>query len=107
MTKVRVGGFSVSLDGFGAGPQQSLENPLGLGGRELHGWIFGVLMFRECSAEDGGLAGVDDAYGRRSMGGFGAFILGRNMFGPIRGRPDESWKGWWGENRPITRRSSC
>src|SRR5580693_9001048 len=81
MTKVRVAGFSISLDGFGAGPEQSLENPLGKGG---------------------GSDGIDDAYAQRSMEGFGAFILGRNMFGPIRGPwPDENWKGWWGANPPY------
>jgi dihydrofolate reductase len=102
MTKVRVGGFSISLDGFGAGPEQSLENPLGLGGRELHGWFFRTRFFQEMFGRSGGVEGVDNDYGRRSMEGFGAFILGRNMFGPIRGPwPDERWKGWWGANPPY------
>src|SRR5258707_6202552 len=93
MTKVRVGGFSISLDGFGAGPEQSLENPLGKRGRELHQWIFGTRMFRAMIGKDGGSDGVDQAYAHRSMDGFGAFILGRHMFGPIRGPwTDESWK---------------
>jgi dihydrofolate reductase len=102
MTKVRVAGFSISLDGFGAGPEQSLENPLGKRGRELHEWIFGTRMFRTMIGKDGGSDGVDEAYAHRSMEGFGAFILGRNMFGPIRGAwPDENWKGWWGDNPPY------
>lgn len=102
MTKVRVGGFSVSLDGFGAGPEQSLESPLGKRGQELHTWFFGTRFFREMFGKSGGAAGVDDDYGRRSMAGFGAFILGRNMFGPSRGPwPDDGWRGWWGANPPY------
>ena len=102
MTKVIVSGFSVSLDGFGASPEQSLENPLGKRGHELHQWLFGTRTFRAMTGEGGGSDGVDEAYAHRSMDGFGAFILGRNMFGPIRGPwPDESWKGWWGVNPPY------
>jgi dihydrofolate reductase len=102
VTKVRVAGFSVSLDGFGAGPEQSLENPLGKHGMALHHWMFGTRMFRAMIGEEGGSDGVDEAYARRSMDGFGAFILGRNMFGPIRGSwPDETWKGWWGDDPPY------
>src|SRR6266446_4580947 len=102
MPRVRVAGFSISLDGFGAGPEQSLENPLGKRGRELHQWIFGTRMFRAMIGQDGGSDGVDQAYAHRSMDGFGAFILGRNMFGPIRGPwADQSWKGWWGDNPPY------
>jgi dihydrofolate reductase len=102
MTKVRVGGFSVSLDGFGAGPEQSLADPLGKRGLELHQWFFGTRAFRAMIGESGGSDGVDQSYAHRSMDGFGAFILGRNMFGPIRGPwPDESWKGWWGDNPPY------
>ena len=102
MAKVRVAGFSISLDGFGAGPEQSLENPLGKGGRELHQWMFGTRMFQAMIGKGGGSDGVDDSYAQRSMDGFGAFILGRNMFGPIRGPwPDENWKGWWGDNPPY------
>src|SRR5580700_12335749 len=102
MTKVRVAGFTISLDGFGAGPEQSLEDPLGKRGRELHGWMFGTRMFRTMIGKDGGSDGVDQAYAHRSMEGFGAWILGRNMFGPIRGPwPDGSWKGWWGDNPPY------
>ena len=102
MTKVRVAGFSVSLDGFGAGTDQSLENPLGRRGLELHEWFFGTRTFRAMRGEDGGSDGINEAYARRSMDGFGAFILGRNMFGPIRGPwPGEGWKGWWGDNPPY------
>ncbi len=102
MAKVRVAGFSISLDGFGAGPDQSLENPLGKRGLELHEWLFGTRMFRTMIGQDGGSDGVDEAYAHRSMDGFGAFILGRNMFGPIRGEwPDDSWKGWWDDNPPY------
>jgi dihydrofolate reductase len=102
MSKVRVAGFSVSLDGFGAGVEQSLENPLGLRGRELHEWFFGTRTFRSMFGQGGGSDGVDEAYAHRSMDGFGAFILGRNMFGPLRGPwPDSEWKGWWGDNPPY------
>jgi dihydrofolate reductase len=102
MARVRVGGFSISLDGFGAGPEQGLEHPLGRRGQELHQWIYGTRFFRTMIGEDGGSEGVDHAYAQRSMSGFGAFILGRNMFGPVRGPwPDESWKGWWGPNPPY------
>jgi dihydrofolate reductase len=102
MAKVRVAGFSISVDGFGAGPEQSLENPLGKRGRELHQWFFGTRSFRAMIGEAGGSDGIDEAYAHRAMDGFGAFILGRNMFGPIRGPwPDENWKGWWGDNPPY------
>jgi dihydrofolate reductase len=102
MGKVRVAGFSLSLDGFGAGPDQSLHDPLGKRGTELHRWIFGTRTFRAMIGQEGGSDGVDEQYAHRSMEGFGAFILGRNMFGPIRGEwPDESWKGWWGDNPPY------
>lgn len=92
--KVRVGNFSLSLDGFGAGPEQSLENPLGKRGLELHQWLFGTRTFQAMTGKDGGSDGIDDTYARRSMAGYGACVLGRNMYGPIRGRwPDASWKG--------------
>jgi dihydrofolate reductase len=100
--RVKVAGFSVSLDGFGAGPEQSLEDPLGKRGTELHSWFFGTKTFKTMVGEDGGSKGVDETFARRSMEGFGAFILGRNMFGPGRGDwPDDSWKGWWGDNPPY------
>jgi dihydrofolate reductase len=102
MGKVRVAGFSVSIDGFGAGPDQSLEDPLGRRGPELFQWYFPTRSFREMHGESGGETGPDNEFGRRAMEGFGAFILGRNMFGPIRGEwPDDAWKGWWGDNPPY------
>ena len=102
MGKVRVAGFAVSLDGFGAGPDQGLEQPLGLRGPELHNWFYPTRTFRAMIGQPGGTEGVDDDFARRSMEGFGAFILGRNMFGPVRGDwPDESWKGWWGDDPPY------
>ena len=102
MGRVRVAGFSLSLDGFGAGPEQSLQDPLGKRGRELHGWFFGTKTFRAMFGESGGSEGVDESFAHRSMDGFGAFILGRNMFGPVRGDwPDDNWKGWWGDNPPY------
>jgi dihydrofolate reductase len=102
MSRVRVGGFSISLDGFGAGPEQSLEDPLGRRGRELHQWMFGTRFFHAMTGQDGGSDGVDQAYAHRAMNGFGAFILGRHMFGPIRGPwPDEGWTGWWGADPPY------
>jgi len=102
MGHVRVAGFSLSLDGFGAGPEQSLDNPLGQRGPEMFNWFFGTKTFRAMTGRDGGSDGVDEAFAHRSMDGFGAFILGRNMFGPIRGDwPDDAWKGWWGDNPPY------
>jgi len=102
MGKVRVGAFSLSIDGYGAGPEQSLEDPLGKGGRDLHRWFFDTPFFRAMIGKEGGTPGIDADYADRSMSGFGAFILGRNMFGPIRGEwPDEDWKGWWGTNPPY------
>lgn len=102
MTKVKVAGFSVSLDGFGAGADQSLENPLGVRGPEMFQWFFPTRTFRAMMGKDDGETGPDDTFGRRAMEGFGAFILGRNMFGPIRGEwPDDQWKGWWGDNPPY------
>src|SRR3954466_7796386 len=102
MSKVRVAGFAVSLDGYGAGPEQSLNDPLGKRGTELHQWFFGTKTFRAMFGKEGGSDGADESYAHRSMDGFGAFIVGRNMFGPIRGEwPDENWKGWWGNNPPY------
>ncbi len=102
MSRVRVGGFSISLDGFGAGPEQSLEHPLGKRGQELHQWIFGTRFFQTMIGREGGSQGVDQAYAERAMSGFGAFILGRNMFAPSRGPwTDDGWKGWWGSNPPY------
>lgn len=102
MTKVRVAGFGVSLDGFAAGTEQSLDDALGKRGPELFQWFFPTRTFRKMQGESGGDTGPDDDFARRSMEGFGAFILGRNMFGPVRGKwPDEQWKGWWGANPPY------
>lgn len=102
MSKVIASGFSLSIDGFGAGPEQSLNDPLGKGGRGLHKWFMGTKFFRTMIGESGGFEGVDHDYGTCSMAGFGAFILGRNMFGPVRGEwPNDEWKGWWGNNPPY------
>lgn len=102
MGRVRVAAFSLSLDGFGAGPEQSLDNPLGKRGPELHTWFMGTKTFKTMIGQEGGSDGVDEDFARRSMEGFGAFILGRNMFGPVRGEwPDDTWKGWWGDNPPY------
>jgi len=102
MAKVKVAGFGVSLDGFSAGLEQSLNHPLGKRGDELFQWFFPTRTFRQMLGQDGGDTGLDDAFARRAMAGFGAFILGRNMFGPIRSEwPDDEWKGWWGDNPPY------
>jgi len=102
MSRVRVNAFSVSLDGFGAGPEQSLENPLGQGGMALHGWAFATRTFQKMHGAGAGATGVDDDFAARSFAGVGAWILGRNMFGPVRGPwPDDAWKGWWGASPPY------
>lgn len=102
MGMVRVSGFTVSADGFGAGPDQTVENPLGIGGEELHKWMVDTNTFHRMSGKTGGRTGVDDELVASSMAGIGAWIMGRNMFGPIRGPwPDESWSGWWGKNPPY------
>ena len=100
MSKLRVESFTLSLDGFGAGAHQDLANPLGLGGTSLHGWAVPTRTFQKTLfGKDGGETGVDDDFAARGFQNFGAWILGRNMFGPVRGPwPDESWRGWWGEN---------
>jgi len=99
MGRVRVAGFGVSIDGFGAGPDQGLEHPLGKRGQELMSWFFPTRAFRSMTGQDGG---TEDRFADASMQGFGAFILGRNMFGPAGddwGGPD--WKGWWGDEPPY------
>jgi dihydrofolate reductase len=98
-----VASFSISLDGYGAGPAQSLDHPLGVGGEQLHGWAFATRTFRRrVLGEEAGETGVDDDFIARGFENVGAWILGRNMFGPLRGPwEDESWKGWWGENPPY------
>src|SRR3954469_1768557 len=103
MPKVRVAGFSVSLDGFSAGIEQSLSDPLGKRGKEIFQWFFHTKSFCSIHGQEGGTTGdVDDQFAHRAMDNFGAFILGRNMFGPVRGPwHDNSWKGWWGTNPPY------
>jgi dihydrofolate reductase len=102
MPKVRVAGFSVSLDGFSAGPAQSLSDPLGKRGTEIFQWFFHTKTFCAMHGREGGSVDMDDKFAHRSMDNFGAFLLGRNMFGPMRGPwPDDSWKGWWGDNPPY------
>src|SRR5690606_38869255 len=102
MGKVRVAGFSVSLDGFGAGPDQSLEAPLGVRGEELHDWLLGTRTFHEMLGKPGGSEGLDESFALRAKEGFGAHIMGRNMFGPQRGPwPDDGWEGWWGDEPPY------
>src|SRR6201992_3462818 len=102
MQKVRVAGFGLSLDGFSAGVEQRLDDPLGKRGPEIFRWFFHTKTFRAMQGKEDGSVDVDDAFSRRAMDNFGAFILGRNMFGPIRGPwQDNSWKGWWGPNPPY------
>ena len=102
MSKLRVHAFSISLDGYGAGPGQNLENPLGVGGRALHEWFFPTRTFQRIIGRDSGATGIDDDFAARGFDNIGAWILGRNMFGPIRGPwPDEKWRGWWGEEPPY------
>ena len=102
MARVRVHSFGISLDGFGAGPRQDLENPLGVRGFELMDWFMPTRTWRAMQGMDGGETGVDDRMARQGFENVGAWILGRNMFGPVRGPwPDESWKGWWGDEPPY------
>jgi dihydrofolate reductase len=102
MTKVRVESFTISLDGYGAGPNQDINNPLGVGGKELHQWFIPTNTFQRTHGAGEGTTGVDDDIAARGFKNIGAWILGRNMFGPIRGSwPDLNWKGWWGDNPPY------
>jgi dihydrofolate reductase len=102
MSKLRVHGFSISLDGYGAGPNQGIDNPLGAGGMKLHGWMLPTRTFKRLFGQEGGTTGTDDDFAARGFDNIGAWILGRNMFGPVRGPwPDDSWKGWWGDNPPY------
>jgi dihydrofolate reductase len=101
MSRVKVS-ISVSVDGFGAGPQQSLENPMGVGGAALAEWAFPTRTFHRIHGKEGGTIGTDDDFMARRFLNVGAFIFGRNMFGPLRGPwPDNSWRGWWGETPPF------
>lgn len=102
MPKLRVQSFAISLDGYGAGPGQDLDNPLGVGGMALHKWTLATRTFRCMFGQDGGSTDTDDAFVARGFANIGAWIMGRNMFGPVRGEwPDDSWKGWWGDNPPY------
>jgi len=110
MSKLRVNAFGISIDGYGAGSDQALENPMGVGGMALHKWVFGTKTFQRMSADFAGLLvagevpreGVDDDFAARGFDNLGAWIMGRNMFGPVRGLwPDDSWEGWWGDNPPY------
>jgi dihydrofolate reductase len=102
LSKLRVNSFAVSIDGYGAGPRQDLQNPLGVGGTELMEWFFHTRVWRRMQGLEGGETGVDNEIAEQGFAGIGAWILGRNMFGPIRGPwPDDSWKGWWGDEPPY------
>lgn len=102
MCKIKVKHFSISLDGFGAGVNQNKENPLGIRGMELHQWAFETKMFKTMIGESGGKEGIDNDVMNKTFENVGAVIMGRNMFGPIRGNwLDDEWKGWWGENPPF------
>ena len=102
MARLRVQCFALSLDGYGAGPDQSLENPLGVGGMALHRWFVPTRTFQTMFGKEGGTTGPDNDFAARGIANLGAWILGRNMFGPVRGPwPDEAWKGWWGDNPPY------
>src|SRR3954462_3440059 len=102
MSKIRVASFGVSLDGYGAGANQSLENPLGMRGPEIMEWFFPTRVFQRLYGKAPGETGVDNSMAEAGFANLGAWILGRNMFGPVRGPwPDESWKGWWGDEPPY------
>lgn len=102
MSRVRVLGFSISIDGFGAGPNQTKEVPLGIGGEDLHDWLVTSRTFKRMTGHEGGETGVDEDFASGAMDNIGAWIMGRNMFGPVRGPwTDESWRGWWGKNPPY------
>jgi dihydrofolate reductase len=105
ISKVRVAAFSLSIDGFGAGPRQDLNNPLGVRGLELHAWFLQTEIFKKMHGQSGGTVGIDNDFGARSFENVGAWILGRNMFGPVRGpwatMHGDSWRGWWGDNPPY------
>ena len=102
MPKLRVHAFSISLDGYGAGPKQDRDDPLGVGGEALHEWFVATRTFRQTFGKEGGTTGVDDDFAARGFSNVGAWVMGRNMFGPVRGHwPDDTWKGWWGDNPPY------
>ena len=102
MAKLRVSSFAISLDGYGAGPNQALEHPIGVGGLALMDWFFPTRTWQRMHGSAGGETGIDDDLAARGLRGIGAWILGRNMFGPVRGPwPDDTWKGWWGDEPPY------
>jgi dihydrofolate reductase len=102
MSKLRVQSFAISIDGYGAGPGQDLQNPLGVRGPELMGWFFETRVWRRMQGTGAGETGIDNSIAEQGLAGIGAWILGRNMFGPIRGPwPDDRWKGWWGDEPPY------
>jgi dihydrofolate reductase len=110
MSRLRVNAFGISIDGYGAGPDQDLDNPMGVGGMALHKWVFGTKTFQGMAAnfagsligDEVGREGVDDDFASRGFENIGAWIMGRNMFGPVRGPwTDDSWRGWWGKNPPY------
>ena len=102
MSRLRVLSFAISIDGYGAGPDQDLQHPLGVGGPELMEWFFHTRLWRRMHGQEDGETGVDNGIAEQAFAGIGAWILGRNMFGPVRGPwPDESWRGWWGEEPPY------
>jgi dihydrofolate reductase len=102
MSKLRVHSFGISIDGYGAGPDQGLDNPLGVGGLALHDWMVSTRTFQQMYGDGAGATGIDDEFTARGFVNIGAWILGRNMFGPIRGAwPDDRWTGWWGDNPPY------
>jgi dihydrofolate reductase len=102
VSKLRVQSFTLSIDGYGAGPRQDLENPLGVNGPELMDWVFHTRLWRQMYGHPDGETGIDNEIAELGFTGIGAWILGRNMFGPVRGPwPDDSWKGWWGEEPPY------
>jgi dihydrofolate reductase len=102
MPKLRVHNFAISLDGYGAGPGQDIDNPLGVGGLRLHEWVFSTRAWNKRQGTEGGSEGLDDKFLEEGDAGIGATIMGRNMFGPVRGNwPDDSWTGWWGDDPPY------
>ncbi|MBX3016305.1 MAG: dihydrofolate reductase [Bdellovibrionaceae bacterium] len=102
MSRLRVESFAISMDGYGAGPDQSLENPLGINGKNLHEWVFPTQHFRKMIGQPDGTTGIDNQFASRGFDNIGANIMGRNMFGPIRGDwPNHEWEGWWGDNPPY------
>ncbi len=102
MARLRVASFSISADGYGAGVEQSLSDPMGKGGMALHGWAFPTRTLRTMFGQEGGETGIDDVFASRGFDNIGSWILGRNMFGPERGPwPDSGWQGWWGDNPPY------